>query len=331
MTSSHNRVRWGVLGYAKIARESLIPAMRRSVNSEFYAIASRDASKLQECQNKFGDVKTYVGYDAILNDPHVEAVYIPLPNAMHKQWVLKAAKAGKHILCEKPLALNSAECSEMIEFCAANKVLLMEAFMYRYTERTKMVMEILRTGVLGEIKFIWSSFRFLLANPLSIKLKPELGGGSLYDVGCYPINFAGMVADYVEQAAPGGAKPIFVTASFVKQGGVDMLFSGTLKYSSGLVASLNSGFNAQKRVFSEIIGTLGSLEIPETFFDSPDPMTLTIGENKTLVRVPESDRYCREVEDFASCIRSNTVPLFSLKETLRNSEVLDSLAAAGKE
>jgi hypothetical protein len=321
----NNKVRWGVLGYAKIARESLIPAIRRSTNSEFYALASREAIKLTECTTKFGSVKTYVGYDAILNDPQIEVVYIPLPNALHKEWVIKAAKAGKHILCEKPLALNTAECSEMIQTCVDNKVMLMEAFMYRFTHRTKMVMDILNSGVLGEIKFISSSFRFLLTNPLSIKLKPELGGGSLYDVGCYPINFTGMVADYAENVAPGGAKPIFCHASFVKQGGIDHLFSGIIKYKSGLTASINSGFNAQKRVFSEIIGTKGCLEVPETFFDTTDPMTLTVGETKTSIPVIESDRYCREVENFASCIRTGEQPGFSLNESLRNAAVLDSL------
>lgn len=328
MNASHEKVRWGVLGYAKIAREQLIPAIKRSKNSEFYAIASRDSAKLKECTDKFGVVKTYIGYDSLIEDPNVEAVYIPLPNAMHKEWVLKAAKAGKHVLCEKPLALNAHECSQMISYCESQNVKFMEAFMYRYTERTKKVIEVLRSGVLGEIKFINSHFRFLLTNSASIKLKPELGGGSLYDVGCYPINFTSMVADYVEGAGVvGSALPEKVAATYTMQEGVDVLFSGTLKYKSGLVASINSGFNAQKRVYSEIIGTRGSLEIPETFFDTNDPMYLTIGEDKTMIPVASSDRYCWEVEDFASSIRTGSEPLFSLKETHRNALVIDMLLA----
>jgi len=326
MTSSQSKVRWGVLGYAKIAREQLIPAIKRSTNSEFYAIASRDNAKLKECTDKFGSVKTYLGYDELIKDPLVDAVYIPLPNALHKEWVIKAAKAGKHVLCEKPLGLNANECAEMIACCESQHVKFMEAFMYRYTQRTKKVMEILRSGVLGEIKFINSHFRFLLTNPASIKLKPELGGGSLYDVGCYPINFTGMVADFVEGGAvPGSAIPEHYTAMFTMQGGVDMLFSGILKYKSGLIASINSGFNAQKKVYSEIIGTLGNLEIPETFFDTTDLMYLTVGEIRTAIAVDASDRYCWEVEDFANCIRSGREPLFSLKETHRNAHVLDKL------
>src|ERR1017187_1773894 len=197
MTAENRKIRWGVLGYARIARENLIPALKRSANSEFHAIASREESKLAECRAKFNVAKTYRSYEELLREAEVDAVYIPLPNSLHREWVVKAAAKGKHVLCEKPIALNAAECREMIAACAANKVLLMEAFMYRYTDRTRRVLDVLRNGVLGEIRFITSTFRFLLANPASVKLKPELGGGALYDVGCYPVNFIGMVVDEI--------------------------------------------------------------------------------------------------------------------------------------
>jgi xylose dehydrogenase (NAD/NADP) len=189
MTMQNRKIRWGVLGWARIARENVIPAIQRSKNSEFYAIASRDTAKLAECRARFPAVRTYQSYDELLRDGEVDAVYIPLPNSMHLEWTIKAAAQGKHVLCEKPIALNAVECRELTAACAANGVKLMEAFMYRYTDRTRKVLEVVRSGALGEIKFISSTFRFLLANPASIKLKQELGGGSLYDVGCYPVNF----------------------------------------------------------------------------------------------------------------------------------------------
>jgi xylose dehydrogenase (NAD/NADP) len=307
--------------------------MQRSSNSEFYAIASREESKLAECRARFNMAKAYRGYDELLRDPEVDAVYIPLPNSLHREWTIKAAEKGKHVLCEKPIALNAAECREMIAACAANKVTLMEAFMYRYTDRTRKVLDVLKSGVLGEIKFVGSTFRFLLANPASIKLKPELGGGALYDVGCYPVNFIGMVVDEIVRNQSGKAEslsPESISVECVRANSIDMIFSALLKYPSGLIASLNCGFNAQKRISSEIIGAKGALEIPDTFFDNAGALTLTVGEERREISVEQSDRYRLEVEDFADAVLSNRAPHFSLVETQRNIEVMDRLFAASK-
>ena len=329
--STARKIRWGVLGWARIARECVIPAILRSSNSTFHAIGSRDAAKLAECREKFSSAKTYSSYDEVLRDPEVDAVYVPLPNSLHREWTIKAAERGKHVLCEKPIALNATECREMISACAANGVTLMEAFMYRYTLRTCKTLEILRSGVLGDIKFISSTFRFLLANRSAIKTQPELGGGSLYDVGCYPVNFVGMVTDEIAGAGPGkGPLPESVCAELVRAGGVDMIFSGLMKYPSGLIASVNSGFNAQRRVFSEIVGAKGALEIPDTFFDEAGVLTLTTGNDRREIPVEVSDRYRFEVEDFADAILQGRPPQFSLAETQRNTLVLDRLFAACK-
>lgn len=327
MSSPSRKIRWGVLGWARIARESLIPAIVRSGNSEFYALASRDEAKLAEARARYPVVqKTYRGYEELLRDPDVDAVYIPLPNSQHREWTLRAAEYGKHILCEKPLALNAAECREMIEACAARGVLLMEAFMYRYTARTQAVADVVRSGVLGEIRHISSTFRFLLNRPDSIKLKPELGGGALYDVGCYPVNLIGLIADLAAGGAPGaGGLPESVAVECVRSGGVDTSFSALLRYRSGLIAAAHCGFNAQKRVFTEIAGTQGLLEVPETFFDPAGNLTLTVGEERREIAVPASDRYRSEVEDFADSILQQRAPAFSLVETQRNAELLDRL------
>lgn len=324
MTAPVRKIRWGVLGWARIARENVIPAILRSNNSEFYAIASRDPAKLAECRARFKVARTYEAYEELLRDKEVDAVYVPLPNSMHREWAIKAAACGKHVLCEKPIALNAAECREMMAVCSKHRVTLMEAFMYRYTNRTRKVLEVLRSGVLGEIKFISSTFRFLLANPASIKLKAELGGGSLYDVGCYPVNFVGMIVDEIGVRA----MPQSVSVECERTNGVDMIFSALMKYPSGLIASVNCGFNAQKRVFSEIVGTKGLLEIPDTFFDNAGSLTLTTGDEKKEIAIEASDRYRLEVEDFADSILQSKTPQFSLAETQRNMEVLDRLLAA---
>jgi predicted dehydrogenase len=330
MTASHNRkIHWGVLGYARIARDCVMPAIQRAGNSELHALASRDESKLAEARAKFGLTRTHLGYEALLRDPEIDAVYIPLPNSQHREWVIRAAEHGKHVLCEKPLGLNAAECREMIAAAAQHQVLLMEAFMYRYTERTAKVREVLRSGVLGEIRFINACFRYLLNRPDSIKLQPDLGGGALYDVGCYPINFIGLVADEIAGRPESGcAQPSAVSGQCVRTGGIDTIFSALLKYPSGLVAAAHCGFNAQKRVLAEIVGTQGALEIPDTYFDNAGELTLILGEERRVIPVAESDRYRLEVEDFADAILRQRPPQFGLAESLRNAEVMDRLFAA---
>ena len=312
----HNNIKWGVLGYARIARVSVIPAILRAQNSEFYAIASRDKEKIKQCQEEFGCPKAYTSYDELLDDPEIQAVYIPLPNSLHKEWTIKAAQKGKHVLCEKPFALNAQEALEMIAVCEKNNVNLMEAFMYRYTDRTKKVKEILDSGVIGEIKYINSSYRFLLNREDDIRRVPGLGGGALYDVGGYPLNFVGMVT---------GKTPVSMSAEYVVQDGVDVLFTAVLKYDNNIVATINCGFNAFSRIFSEIIGTKGLLEIPDTFLGNAGVITLTTDEGKKEIPVQKSDRYMLEIEDFADAIGNDRKPTLNLHETIRNMKIIEQL------
>jgi predicted dehydrogenase len=337
MKTSQRKLRWGVLGCARIARKSVIPAIVRASNASFHAIASRDQAKLGECRNEFGDVRCHESYQALLDDPEVEAVYIPLPNSLHCEWTLKAAEKGKHVLCEKPIALNAAECRKMIDACAANGVKLMEAFMYRYTASTQKVLEILRQGTLGDVKFISSTFRFPLSDAQSIKYQPGLGGGSLYDVGCYPLNFTGMVVDELARiqgsntdgnARSLGSSPMSVSAECTKSGGVDVIFSALLKYPSGLIAAIHSGFNAQPQIEAEIVGTKAVLRIPNTFLGDARKLSLLVdGEVAETIEVPASDRYLLEVEDFSNAVLKDREPFFSLAETERNMVLLDRLYA----
>jgi predicted dehydrogenase len=330
MTAPNRQIRWGVLGYARIAREAVIPAIQRADHSRFHALASRDAAKRADAQTRFGVARIYPGYEDLLRDPEVDAVYLPLPNALHHEWTIRAAEHGKHVLCEKPLALTAAEGREMAAACVAHGVTLMEAFMYRYTDRLRQVREVLRAGELGELKFVSATFRFLLANPASIKLRPELGGGSLYDVGCYPVNFIGLVADGPDPAAAGTARPESVAVECVRTGGVDLSFSALLRYPSGLGAALHGGFDAHLRTYAEITGTRGVLEIPDTFLDHAGALTLSAGGGRREIPVAASDRYRLEVEDFAAAILGGHPPAFGLQETQRNLELTDRLLAASR-
>lgn len=304
-----------------------MPAIGRAKGAELVAVASRDHGKLGEIREKFSVDRLHLGYEALLADPEVDAVYIPLPNSLHCEWTIKAAEAGKHVLCEKPIALTAAEARKMVAACAANRVKLMEAFMYRYTERTRLVVETVRSGALGEIRGVEAAHKFTLNRPDSIKLQETLGGGSLYDVGCYPLNFGAMIADLAAKAAPGSVRPVSVCGQAIVSRGIDVQFSGVVRYATGLLSTIHSGFNSHRRMGAEIVGTEGTLAVPDTFIDVPGKLVLTRGDERREITVPESDRYRSEIEDFSKAIAESTDPLFGLAETIRNAEVMDKLLA----
>ena len=331
------RVRWGVLGYARIARENLIPALVRADRCAFHALASRDEAKLADARSRFGAVKTYTSYDDLLRDPEVDAVYVPLPNAMHAAWTRRAAEHGKHVLCEKPLALDAGQCRTMVAACRAHGVLLMEALMYRYTSRTAAVLDVLRSGALGDVRFVQSGYRFRLTNPASIKLKPDLGGGALYDVGCYAVDFIGMVLAEAARVRTGrsdglGPLPESVSAECAREGAIDVSFAGVLRYPGGVLASVDCGFNSEKRIRSEIVGTEGVLEVPDTYLDDAGALVLTTRDGRKEILVPASDRYRLEVEDFARAVLEGGAAAASVwrkaAESEQNAEVMDRLRAA---
>ncbi|SDI40704.1 Gfo/Idh/MocA family protein [Propionivibrio dicarboxylicus] len=311
-----HQVRWGILGCARIARLQVIPAIMRCANAQLQAMASREPARLAECLTQFGPFTAHTSYDALLADPAVDAVYLPLPNALHCEWAIKAMRAGKHVLCEKPLALNAAEAERMVAVAGECGVLLMEAFMYRYTDRVSKIRAVLDSGVLGDIRSINSTFRFLLDRVNTIKEQPELGGGALYDVGCYPLNLIGMIAQ---------EEPIDTAVTCDQAHGVDVNLSAVLRYRSGLVASLHCGFNAFGRMHSEITGTQGTLLAPDTFLDDAGELQLITAKGSETIAVAASDRYASEIADFSDAILQKRPPALALEESLRNMRVLETL------
>ena len=311
-----HQVRWGILGCARIARLQVVPAILRCSDAELAAVASRDAGKLAEFHSLFGDFTAYDAYDALIDDPTLEAIYIPLPNSLHREWAIRAMRAGKHVLCEKPLALDAAEIEEMICVARESGVLLMEAFMYRYTERMRKVEEILASGVLGPIRSINSTFRFFLDRQNTIKEQAELGGGALYDVGCYPLNLIGLVTQ---------AEPEAIAVECAKQNGVDVNLSAVLRYADGLIATLHCGFNAFGRNYSEIVGTEGALLVPDTFLDDAGLLTLQTKQGNESITVAASDRYREEISDFSKAVLEGRAPKLPLDESLRNMRILERI------
>ncbi len=311
-----NKIRWGILGYARIAKNEAIPAIEESESSMLYAVASRSEEKLEEARKLYTPCMLYSSYEDLIEDEDIDAVYIPLPNSMHKEWAIKAMEKGKHVLCEKPMALNEEEVKEMVEASEKYGVILMEAVMYRYTHRIAIVNEILRSGVLGDIRHVDSTFRFFLDRENTIKMKPELGGGALYDVGCYPLNFITMVMK---------EEPIKVSAFAKFENGVDVQVSGLLQYEDGRTASLHSGFNAFGKNYSEIIGTNGRLEVPDTFLDNDGVMKLYTKDGVEEITVPWCHRYTLEFNDFSEAIQEKRKPMYSLEDSLLMSRIMDRL------
>ncbi len=314
-------VRFGVLGYAGIAYKHVLPAMLESSNAVPYAIASRSAEKLAEAVSRFGFEKAYGDYDALLKDPDVDAVYIPLPNGLHKEWTIKAARAGKHVLCEKPLALSEDDCLDMVAACRHSGVKLMEAFMYRFTPRTRMLKELLAAGEIGEVRHISSNWRFVISDNANVRVNESLGGGSLRDVGCYPINLIGMIMQ---------DEPVSLCARKVTFQGVDLALSAVLKYANGALCTVSSGFNAQSPVLTEINGTQGTIIMRETYDQTDAPILLIKDGVTTEIPVPACKRYMLEIEAFCAALLENREPPLSLEESVRNNRLIARILAAAE-
>ncbi len=263
-TSSETRtsvdpVRWGILGTARIARNRVLPALAGSAVARVVAVGSRNRQAAEAFARETGISRAYGSYDEVLQDPEVEAVYIPLPNHMHLPWIERAAAAGKHVLCEKPLTLDRQEAERARQVCREAGVLLMEAFMWRWQPRYARLRRLLDEGAVGEVRLVRAAFSFVLPDlAANIRGKPEWGGGALFDVGCYCINAARWVF---------GAEPVDVVCSshVDPQLGVDLTTTGILRFPGGREAVFDSSFEMTGGQRLEIVGTRGTVWVPRPF------------------------------------------------------------------
>jgi D-xylose 1-dehydrogenase (NADP+, D-xylono-1,5-lactone-forming) len=314
------KVRWGVLSTANIAQTQVIPAIFRAENAEVVAIASR-GSKVHAVASALHIPKAYESYEQLLDDPDIDAVYIPLPNHLHKEWVLQAARQGKHILCEKPAALTAGEAAEMVQICSEHNVKFMEGFMYQFHPQHARVKEIIASGEIGDIKLIRSSHSFYLENRTNdIRMDKDMGGGSLYDVGCYSIEVIRHIT---------GAEPIEVQAiaAIEPESGVDISVYSYLKLDNGLTAIFDCSFDMTSRNEYEIVGTKRTIKVPFAF--RPDVnggigSILVQGNGMSREEKVSGDIYRLEVEHFSSAILNNTEPAITGQSTINNMRVLEA-------
>jgi len=320
------------MGNAEIARVCVIPAIQKSRNGLVHAFASSSKEKAGEVAKKNNIARVYGSYDRLLTDPEIEAVYIPLPNHLHRPWTLRALEEGKHVLCEKPLACNAPEAEEMTKVAIEANLLLMEALMYRFHPRSQRIKQLVADGAIGKVCLVRCTFCYPMAGEIltsgnNARLKPEMGGGALLDVGCYGVSLARWILN---------SEPIQLQAQAeYHNGGVDMHLVGLLRFSSQSLATVEASFISALQQTYSIVGTEGAIELPhDAFIPWEKDTTFTVrrkdqefGEQYSM---PGADEYQLMVEHFADAILGKTTLAFSAEESVGNMRVLDALAEAAR-
>ncbi|MBY0144250.1 Gfo/Idh/MocA family protein [Neobacillus niacini] len=323
------KILWGIIGCAGIAKHSVIPGIQKSETGEVAAIASRGLDKAKQTAEELNIPTAYGSYEELLADPTIEVVYIPLPNHMHKEWVIRAAEAGKHVLCEKPLALTAQEAQEMVAACEKAGVAFAEAFMYRYHPRYNVIHDIIQSGEIGEIRGIHGTFTFNNAKDKNnIRYKQDWGGGSLYDVGVYPISAARMLLNEEPQAAT-------VHALLSEEHDyVDMMASGILEFNKGVALTFDCGMWAAFRNTLEVLGTDGRIEVPSAFVvnqDERDNFFVHTKDGRREVEVPHLNQYALQADAIGRSIRNGEPLPFPASDAVLNMKVLDACLTSARE
>jgi predicted dehydrogenase len=322
-------VRWGVLSTANINRK-VVPATQAADRCVVVAIGSRDRTRAEAAASEFEIARAYGSYEEVLADPEVDAIYNPLPNDLHERWTIAAAEAGKHVLCEKPLAMNAAEAERMIAACDAAGVLLMEAFMYRLHPSWVAVREIVASGRIGDLRAVQSWFSYFNDDATNIRNIAASGGGALYDVGCYTVNLSRMLF---------GAEPVRVQGSVHRDTelGVDVLTSGILDFPNG-VATFTCSTRAEPDQRVHVYGTKGRISIEIAFnipLDLPTRVFVTAGGDPPVAPDTEvltfepANQYTIQAERFAAAVLDGTPVPIPPSDAVANLRVIEELFRVG--
>ena len=327
------KVKWGILGTANIARWATIPGMKKADNCELYAIAGRSPAKAQSFAEQYGIAKAYGSYDELLADPLVQAVYIPLPNDLHLPWVTKALAAGKHVLCEKPLALNASEAREMYRTARENGVILMEAYAYLHSPYVESLKRDVASGIIGEVDYIDTSF-VTQGYTEDFRLHKEHGGGAMYDLGCYCTTMILSLVD--DEVASVNASAEFTDL------GVDMLTTAQMRFKGGARAAftvgMNLGIGSNSRFDRLYIhGSKGSIR-SDVEYNQEGTLRYTIYAREGLAdgtpaggitrEVFALQNYALEIEQLGRCILEGETPHITEEFSVKNAEVIDRVLAA---
>jgi predicted dehydrogenase len=324
-------LRWGVLGTAGIARSQVVPAIQASSNGRVTALAGRDPTRNTEFARAFGIKDVFASYEALLDSPDVDAVYIPLPNSLHAEWAVKAADAGKPVLCEKPLALNAAEARRVASHFAAKNVPLMEGFMYRFHPQNIHAQKLVKDGAIGDVREVRAHLSVdIMADAAgNVRFDKALGGGSLLDMGCYAVSAARRFL----------GEPVAAQASFDvdAKSGVDLAASAILEFSGGRSGLVSCSFKAGGQGFYQVIGTEGAIDVPRAFIPG---MGSRVAEGLVIVSDPDGRRsektfqpanhYRLMAEAFAEAVLSGKPVPYPPEDAVDNMRALDAIAESAR-
>ena len=325
------KVRWGILSTAKIGLEQVIPALKNGQLADVVAITSRDPNRAQDAAAGFGIPKAYGSYEALLADPEIDAIYNPLPNHLHTPLTIKALDAGKHVLCEKPIALNAEEAQQIEAAQQRSGKLVAEAFMVRFHPQWQRAREIARSGRLGDVRAIHTFFSYHLTDPGNIRNQAEIGGGGLYDVGCYAV----ATARYIFGADPERVIGLFDRDPVMR---TDRLASGLAEFPSGRHLAFTCATQLVPTQRVQIVGTKGRLEIQVPFNPRRDqPTRIMIDDGRDLIgggaameEFTPTDQYQRQGDAFSRAILEGSSLEFPMADAIMNMRVLDALFRSEK-
>ena len=322
-----DKIRWGILSTANIGRRRVAPAIQASKNGVVHAVASRNLESAQAYADELGIPVAHGSYEALLTDPDVDAIYNPLPNSMHAEWAIKAAEAGKPMLCEKPLASDGDEAQKMVDAFAERNLLFAEAFMYRFHPQTVRVKSLVDSGAIGEIKSMMAAFTFPIGagNEDNIRLSKDLAGGSLMDVGCYCVNvIRHMIGDEPEHVEAFG--------NVGETTGVEESITGIMHFKNGVLAHFDSSLRQTFNHMYQIRGTHGRILVEEGFVMPADRSSkIRIFENDNTyqeITIPAANQYTIMAEDYADALINNRPPRFAPQDAADQMRVLDRLYAS---
>jgi D-xylose 1-dehydrogenase (NADP+, D-xylono-1,5-lactone-forming) len=303
--------RWGVLGAARI-NQHVLEGAALAEGVSVVAIAARDRDRAQEQADAFAIGTVHGSYEELLADPEIEAVYIPLPNALHVPWSIRALEAGKHVLCEKPLARSEAQARSAFAAARAADRLLMEAFMWRHTPQTKRLGELLAAGAVGRLRVVRATFGFLLEREVDVRLSRELQGGALMDVGCYCVSAARLAA----------GEPVDVRAEQIVGGdGVDVRMAATMRFAGDVLGLIDCALDAPLGHRLSIVGDEGELVLEDPFHGR-NPGILHDGK---LIEVPFANPYAVQFENFSAAVRGEAEPLLGARDAIAQAAAIEAL------
>jgi predicted dehydrogenase len=318
-----SKLRWGVIGAGKHFFLRVYPGVSTSQIVEIPAVASRDKARAESLQAEYGFQRVYSSYDDLLGDPDVQAVFLGLPNHLHAEWIRRAAEAGKHVLCEKPLGMSADEVRQSFDAAERHGVLLMEAFMYRFHEQWLHAYEVIRSGEIGEIRTIQADFGVAIEEPGNIRNRKETGGGALRDLGCYAVSMARLLL----RQEP---RRVVAFTTSLAQSDVDDLSSALLDFNTAH-AALTVGTKSHYVQNLVVVGTGGRIEFElpiAALRDAPVRLEISTRQGTRVVPFAPQDQWTREVEHFSQCILDGSPPLISREESVQNQTVIDALFAS---